>query len=81
MRVAGVRWDVEECLEEAKRRSLPSRRLGWGWTNVKCEGWDGWYRHITMAMLANAYLAAVRHQALAPGCLAEMGAAPAWTKG
>ena len=31
--------------------------------------WDGWYRHITLAMLAHAYLAAVRHQALASGCL------------
>ena len=25
--------------------------------------WDGWYRHITLAMLAQAYLAVIRHQA------------------
>ena len=25
--------------------------------------WEGWYRHITLAMLAHAYLAAVRRQA------------------
>ena len=25
--------------------------------------WAGWYRHITLAMLAHAYLAVVRHQA------------------
>ena len=25
--------------------------------------WDGWYRHITLAMLAHAYLAVVRQQA------------------
>ena len=26
--------------------------------------WDGWYRHITLAMLAQAYLAVIRHQAI-----------------
>ena len=25
--------------------------------------WDGWYRHITLAMLAKAYLSVIRHQA------------------
>ena len=25
--------------------------------------WDGWYRHITLAMLAHAYLAVLRQQA------------------
>ena len=25
--------------------------------------WEGWYRHITLAMLAHAYLAVVRQQA------------------
>ena len=25
--------------------------------------WEGWYRHITLAMLAHAYLAVVRLQA------------------
>ena len=29
--------------------------------------WDGWYRHITLAMLAHAYLAVVRNQALGKG--------------
>ena len=26
--------------------------------------WDGWYRHITLAMLAHAYLAVIRNQAV-----------------
>ena len=26
--------------------------------------WDGWYRHITLAMLAHAYLSVIRHQAM-----------------
>ena len=35
--------------------------------------WDGgWYRHITLAMLAQAYLAVIRHQAMEHG---EKGAA------
>ena len=29
--------------------------------------WDGWYRHITLAMLAHAYLTVIRHQALEQG--------------
>ena len=41
--------------------------------------WDGWYRHITLAMLAHAYLAVIRYQATTPGCLQERGAVPAGT--
>ena len=26
--------------------------------------WDGWYRHITLAMLAHAYLSVIKHQAM-----------------
>ena len=29
--------------------------------------WDGWSRHITLAMLAQAYLAVIRHQAMEHG--------------
>ena len=29
--------------------------------------WDGWYRHITLAMLAQAYLAVIRHEATEQG--------------
>ena len=38
VRVAGTRWAIEECFEEAKGQSLPSRRRGWGWTSMKCGG-------------------------------------------
>ena len=44
----------------------------WDWTNTR--RWDGWYRHITLAMLAHAYLAVVRHQASSQGRLGEKGA-------
>ncbi len=38
VRVAGTRWAIEECFEEAKGQSVPSRRRGWGWTSMKCGG-------------------------------------------
>ena len=51
-----------------------------GWTSMKCAN-GIWYRHITLAMLAHAYLAVIRHQASAQGCSREKGAVPAWPKG
>ena len=35
VRVAGTRWTIEECFEEAKGQSLPPRRRGWVWTSMK----------------------------------------------
>ena len=29
--------------------------------------WDGWYRHITLAMLAHAYLFVTKHQTMEQG--------------
>ena len=37
-RVAGTRWAIEECFEEAKGQSLPLRRQGWDWISTKCDG-------------------------------------------
>jgi SRSO17 transposase len=73
VRVAGTRWTIEECFEEAKGQV--------GLDQYEVRRWDGWYRHITLAMLAHAYLAVVRHQASSQGRLGEKGAAPVWTKG
>ena len=73
VRVAGTRWAIEECFEEAKGEV--------GLDQYEVRRWDGWYRHITLAMLAHAYLAVIRHQASAQGGLGEKGAAPVWTKG
>ena len=73
VRVAGTRWAIEECFEEAKGEV--------GLDQYEVRRWDGWYRHITLAMLAHAYLAVVRHQASSQGRLGEKGAAPVWTKG
>ena len=38
VRVAGIRWAIEECFEEAKGQSLPPRRRGWVWTSTRCAG-------------------------------------------
>ena len=73
VRVAGTRWVIEECFEEAKGQV--------GLDQYEVRRWDGWYRHITLAMLAHAYLAVVRHQASVQGHQGEKGAASAWTKG
>ena len=58
-RVAGTRWAIEECFEEAKGEV--------GLDEYEVRRWDGWYRHITLAMLAHAYLTVIRHQALEQG--------------
>ena len=63
-RVAGTRWAIEECFEEAKAQV--------GLDQYEVRRWDGWYRHITLAMLAHAYLSVIKHQAMEQG---EKGAA------
>ena len=59
IRVAGTRWAIEECFEEAKGEV--------GLDQYEVRRWDGWHRHITLAMLAQAYLTVIRHQALEQG--------------
>jgi SRSO17 transposase len=51
-RVAGMRWTVEECFEVAKQAV--------GLDDYEVRSWQGWYRHITLAMLALAFLVAMR---------------------
>jgi SRSO17 transposase len=53
VRVAGSRWPVEECFQAAKQEA--------GLDNYQVRKHDAWYRHITLAMLALAYLAAMAH--------------------
>lgn len=50
--VAGRRWTIEESLEAAKGEV--------GLDHYEVRHCRGWYRHITLAMLALAYLAVVR---------------------
>jgi SRSO17 transposase len=52
VRVAGTRWAIEECFETAKGEV--------GLDQYEVRSWHGWYRHITLAMLAHAYLTVTR---------------------
>lgn len=51
-RVAGMRWTVEESIQTAKGEV--------GLDHYEVRSWTGWYRHITLAMWAQAFLAGVR---------------------
>jgi SRSO17 transposase len=55
VRVAGRRWTIEAGLEEAKGEV--------GLDHDEVRTWRGWYRHITLALLAHAVLVVVRAQA------------------
>jgi SRSO17 transposase len=53
--VAGIRWAVEECFQAAKDQV--------GLDHYQVRRYDAWYRHVTLVLLAQAFLAAVRAQA------------------
>jgi SRSO17 transposase len=52
IRIAGSRWRIEDGFKEAKGES--------GLDEYEVRKWDGWQRHITLCLLAHAYLAVVR---------------------
>lgn len=54
--VAGMRWTIEECFEVGKSET--------GLDEYEVRHWPGWYRHITLSMLALAFLSVIRCQAL-----------------
>jgi SRSO17 transposase len=55
---AGRRWAIETCFECAKQET--------GLDEYEVRSWVGWYRHVTLSMLALAFLAAVRAEANRP---------------
>jgi len=54
VRVAGSRWKVEECFQLAKSQV--------GLDQYEVRHWTGWYRHITLSMLALAFLTILRRR-------------------
>ncbi|GAB3595117.1 hypothetical protein GCM10027580_18310 [Corynebacterium faecale] len=52
VRVAGTRWAIEETFQTAKGQT--------GLDHYQVRTYPGWYRHITLSMLAHAYLTVVR---------------------
>ena len=59
VRVVGMRWTIEESFHVAKGTV--------GLDQYEVRSWTGWYRHMTLAMWAQALLAVIR---------AETGTAP-----
>ena len=55
---AGQRWAIESCFEAAKQET--------GLDQYEVRSWHGWCRHVTLSMLALAFLAAVRAEANDP---------------
>ena len=66
VRVAGARWAIEESFQTAKGEV--------GLDQYQVRRWDGWYRHITLAMLAHAFLTVTRAAAGAKGGLRKQSA-------
>ncbi|WSE11832.1 IS701 family transposase (plasmid) [Streptomyces sp. NBC_01445] len=54
VRIAGCRWKTEECFQSAKNEC--------GLDQYEVRRYVGWYRHITLVMLAHTFLAAMAVQ-------------------
>ena len=67
VRVAGTRWAVEERFEIAKGEV--------GLDQYEVRRWDGWYRHVTLALLAQAFLTVVRARVVG---VEQGGPPPCW---
>jgi SRSO17 transposase len=50
--VAGLRWTIEECFQSAKGAT--------GLDHCEARSWHGWHRHMTLSMLALAFLACLQ---------------------
>lgn len=55
VRVCQERWAVEECFAEAKGEV--------GLDHYEVRKWDSWHRHVTLCLLAHAFLSVVRSSA------------------
>src|SRR5262249_25595700 len=53
--IAGSRWHIEECFQQAKGEA--------GLDHYQVRTWRAWHAHITLSMLALAWLAASKAQA------------------
>jgi SRSO17 transposase len=57
--VAGVRWMVECSFQQRKGET--------GLDHYEVRRYDAWYRHVTLSMLAQAFLAVLRAKASTSG--------------
>jgi SRSO17 transposase len=56
--VAGARWGIEDCFSEAKNEA--------GLDHYQVRRYRAWYRHVTLSMLAHAFLAVTARAARPP---------------
>ena len=54
VRVAGMRWTVEESIQTGKGQV--------GLDHYEVRSWSGWYRHMTLAMWSQAFLSVIRKE-------------------
>jgi SRSO17 transposase len=52
--VAGMRWSVEESIQTGKGEV--------GLDHYEVRSWTGWYRHMTLALWAQAFLSVLRKE-------------------
>ncbi len=52
--VIGSRWTIEQCFEVGKGEV--------GLADYEVRSWHGWYRHVTLALVAQAFLTVLRDQ-------------------
>jgi len=50
--VASQRWTIEQCIQEGKGET--------GLDEYEVRSWDSWHRHITLSMMAHAWLTSVK---------------------
>jgi SRSO17 transposase len=55
VRVAGARWVIEQCFEEAKGET--------GLDQYEVRSWRSWHRHMTLSLLAHGFLGWLRQRA------------------
>ena len=68
VRVAGMRWPVGEAFQAAKNEC--------GLDQYEARRYTGWMRHITLAMLAHAFLAVIAADAAAKGAEKDPASRP-----
>lgn len=74
--VAGARWAIEECFQAAKTEV--------GLDEYQVRTYPAWYRHVTLAMGAHAYLASLAAEQAPPATetdatTGKKGTPPLWT--
>lgn len=66
VKIAGARWAIETGFEALKQEA--------GLNEYETRSWTGWHRHITLSLLAHAFLPALRAKELKKGAILNSSA-------